>query len=343
MLPVLFHVSMGMASSLRQEHFEEINRSEKPNGIGFIVPNEEHFYLFNSTLKNKNDVLIGVGTFRFFHDAAMGNFSYAISLDHSKQVIRFNQGLINTLKASQTRHQFLENLFGSSQIGLVLKRYEAGLLSDAKFKEVIEAQISRYQFENLNNKYRILHFFPSEVAPEDLKAFSLSILDFLLNPQKRKSTFLGSDRLFEKLKVLADADRILLVNGSITFGPTIRDLSNILRQFNLKVSALNVSNIHSELYIPPQEIFLYLKNIAQLPFAQDASILVTQSTDQKLRARLGIWTYHSVPVSDYLRGVDTMTFDSFGLGMQNKFYGFLKSGQYQLYYQSLVCGQVFSR
>lgn len=331
------------SSVLLQEDFEQINQSDKPNGVGFIVPNEDHFYLFNSALKNKKDVLIGVGTFRFFHDAAMGDFSYVISLDHSKQVINFNTGLINILKASGSRHQFLENLLGNNQFGYVLRRYEAGLLSDEKFKEIAEAQISKYQFENAKNDYKILQFFPNKVAPEELKAFSLKMLDFLLSPQKRRSTFLGSDRLYDKVKSLADGNRIILVNGSLTFGPTIRDLSNILVKQGLKVSVLNISNIHSGLYIPPNEIFLYLKNIAQIPFSSDASILVTQSTDQKLRVKLGIWTYHSVPAVDYLKGVDAITFDSFDSNLQDKFYGLLRPGQYQLYFQTLVCGQVFSQ
>lgn len=333
MLSVVFVTLLNQSAmaGLEQRHFDQINQMPKAYEVGFIIPNEDHFYLFNSDLeaKGRGNALIGVGTFRFFHDASVGQFSYAISLDHSIQVSRFNQGLINLIKASDSRKHFIANLFGTDQFKLVLQRFESGFLSEERFKEIAERQIYQYQQENLKNQAQILRFFPASVAPEDLRAFSSKILEFILSPEKGNATFLGSDKLFRNLKSLADLNRIFIVNGSITSGPAIETIARRLRENSSKVSVINISNIHSGLYIQDYEVEKYLKNISQLPFSPDASVLVTQANSFSKRTAEGLWSYHVVPVHEYLKVSG------------DPFFELLQSGKYQIRFKNF-CAKVFA-
>ena len=104
---------------------------------GYIVPNEDHFVNFNSPLKGKSGALIGVGTFRVFHDAGQGDFSHVICLDYSKDVVDFNKSLITLFQISKDRHDFLSNLVGKPSLRNIFIDFEAGKISVQKFTEII--------------------------------------------------------------------------------------------------------------------------------------------------------------------------------------------------------------
>lgn len=295
--------SPAASSTLTQSDFSTLPATLSRE-YGFIVPNEDRFQLFSPSLQNKSGVMLGVGTFRFFQSASVGSFSHAISLDVDQSVTRFNSGLLDIINRSANRHEFIGRLFGNMDAIDVLKKYEVGSISRDLAVSTLEKYIGDFQTVNLRNNSTIQDYFPKSVAPEDLKAFSRALVQFIAEKDTYQSSFLGSDSLFANLKSLASDQRIILINGDLMNEEQMRYIGNKLRSHGLEVSVFDISNTHK--YIKPESIKQYLRSVAQIPFSSEGVVQMTTYS----RKTPGAWDYYSVPISEYL-GLKTKKNESF--------------------------------
>ncbi len=255
----------------------------------FVVPNEDHFYLFDSSLAGKTDVLISVGTFRTLENASRGNFSHVVMMDIDSGIVEFNRYQIDVLRRSPTRRDFLLNFMGLEKVFNNFPELEA-LFETAQLKEMADFLNTNY-FENL-----LVGDF------QDKKARFIYILKLLkLSDVSRgtKGGFLLSEGRYQRLHRLASDNKIISVLGNLA-DASFGKIANVLREQQLRVSVLDVSNspdyfLHNEGHAMDG----YRLNLQQLPFTPDADVLFT--TGMMIGPiKMGLWHYVSFPARDYI-------------------------------------------
>jgi hypothetical protein len=255
----------------------------------FVVPNEDHFYLFNQSLADKTDVLISVGTFRTLEDASRGNFSHVVMMDVDPGIVQFNRHQIDVLRRSSTRRDFLLNFMGLESVFDAFPELDA-LFETSQFKEMANFLNTNY-FEELlvgefaDRKARFLYL---------LKLLKLS--DVSLGS---KAGFMLSEERYQRLYRLALQGKIVSVRADLTEA-SFAKIANVLRENNLRVSVLDVSNapdyfLHSTGHLMDD----YRLNLQLLPFTPDAVVLST--TGMMIGpVKMGLWHYLSFPAREYI-------------------------------------------
>lgn len=243
-------------------------------GEGFIVPNEAGYLSYAPHLKNKNGVLISVGTFRAFQAAVMGDFSYIFLLDYAAEVVQFNKQIIDIIKKSSTRSNFLNLLFRSSRVIEKIENGNESLL---------------FHDSNLNQKSNMFKFLKK-------------IIQYYNDETTYGANFLTSDIYFNKLKNLINADKVILINGSLSGKETISELSLLLKERNLEVSVLDVSNA-KDYIIWSKQLSFYYRNLMRIPWANDAQVIWSVPAHANIFVGPNIqnnWAYFANPASDYV-------------------------------------------
>lgn len=249
-------------------------------GEGFIVPNEDGYLSYAPFLKNKNGVLISVGTFRAFQAAVMGDFSYVFLFDYAAEVTQFNQMLIDLIKVSENRRDFLNLLFRSSR---VIENIESGN-------------------ENLLMKQSDLN------EKSNLYKFLRKLVQFYKDSTTSGANFITSDVYFEKLKKLAIKNKLVIMNGSLSGSETLSELSLLLRERKLEVSAFDISNA-KDYIIANKGLSAYYRNLKRIPWSSDAQVLWSVSVHPSMGARPNIqnyWAYFANPAIDYVQFINRL-------------------------------------
>lgn len=249
-------------------------------GQGFIVPNEFGYLSFVPYLKNQNEVLISVGTFRAFQAASMGEFKYVFLFDYAAEVVQFNKMLLDFIKLSRNRLHFLDLLFGTNRAYEKLENNNDSLLMNEL---------------SLNEK-------------NNLKKFLRKIIQLYKDPTTYGANFLTSDYYFEKVKYLASNNRFVLINGSLSGEESLSDLSSLLKQRNLEVSVLDVSNA-KDYIIRSKQLSNYYRNLKRLPWSKDAKVIWSVPAHFEYFVGQNIqnnWAYFGNPASDYVEFVQRL-------------------------------------
>ncbi len=275
LLPLYF--SCLLSFSANAGLFDNIVQDGTGHGNGFVVPNEFNYLSFTPSLRDKQNVLISVGTFRAFQAAAVGNFQYAIFLDYAQEVTTFNHYLANVIKNSSNRVDFLDHLFAYKNVTTAL---------DNRNESIVINSLALNQRSNQNM---------------DRSQFLKAMIRIYQDPKTKNENFLTSDYLFEKIKSMIQQDRIKILNGSLSGNDTLSDLADVLRQNKMTVSVLDISNA-LDYIVQYQEFNSFLANVRRLPMNPDASVLftLTISGDLKLAPQVqNGWVYLDFPIEKY--------------------------------------------
>ncbi len=243
-------------------------------GEGFIVPNEMGYLSYSSYLKGQKGVLISVGTFRAFQAAATGEFSHVVLFDYASEVVIFNRMLIEYIKQSRDRIHFLDLMFGTNRVYEKLESNNQSLLINEL---------------SLNEK-------------SEQKQFLRKIIELYRDPTTSGANFLTSDVYFQKIKKLASNNKLILVNGSLSGKESLADLSILLKQRQLKVSVLDLSNA-KDYIINNKQLVNYYRNLLRLPWAENAQVLWSMPIylgfvlHESLQMN---WAYFANPAMDYI-------------------------------------------
>jgi hypothetical protein len=255
----------------------------------FVVPNEDHFYLFDSSLAGKTDVLISVGTFRTLENASRGNFSNVVMVDIDPGIVQFNNYQIDVLRRSPTRRDFLLNFIGLETL------FDAFPALDVLF-----AKAEFNQMANFLNSNHFEDLLEGDFAEKKSRfLYLLKILKLSDVSRGSKGSFLLSEDRYQKLYRLAVENKIVSVRANLT-DASFAKIANVLREQNLRVSVLDVSNspdyfLHSTGHLMDG----YRLNLQLLPFTPDADVLFT--TGMMIGpVKMGLWHYVSFPARDYI-------------------------------------------
>lgn len=290
---------------------EDGDDTPKGRSSVYILPNEHHFYHFNSVLHGQSGALISVGTFRAFHAASQGDFSHAIILDYSDAVVDFNVGFLKLILASRDRLEFLAWLLGDPGFRKIFADFEEDRMGVSQLNYEIEwalktdsyrrAQITREYFPRAMS-LPISNF--SDTLSNMAYSFAAAVLKIYKDPFRRRQSFLGSDEAFEKLKNLAERRRIYVVHGSLSGRKTMPELARLLRQHEVPLSVLDVSN--SFKYIAGvHEETQFLKNIKGFHYSPQAKVLFTDGNLSNIKSEGGDgWDYFALAAPQYIEGAE---------------------------------------
>lgn len=287
----IFQATKTYAEYKTSSPFLAFKSSEKLHSeIQFIAPNEYNFTDLNKLLNKKHGVLITVGTFRALHSASLSNFDEVYLLDSNKVVNDFNISHLSSIANSPTREEYLNHLFQSDNA--------AKIIQDAYDKKVSFKKLSDF----LNS---------SIISSDDPRAFSSQfpfsdfyqyrLLDFIMNPDLFKNSFLGSDKLYNHLRALILREKIKVLPGSLTGTKSIKWLAKTLHEKKLVVSVLDISN--AEEYIKGnKEQINFLLNLEALPTNDNTKLIKTKS-QQMVGSNYSWWSwlYISANLNEFIR------------------------------------------
>lgn len=304
--------------------FPKISEDGGGNGKGFIVPNEDEYYLFHPSIAHKTGALISVGTFRAFQDASIGNFSHVILLDYASEVVRFNRQFVELIQTSTNRIDFLTRLARHESARKIFENLESEKISSVSYW---------HQMRDLLRAHPQSHppRLPSDALVnrmfvEQMDAFEFSttlLLDFY---PRQKPGFLTQDHAFEKLQKLVSENRISVIHGNLAGVITLQDIARFLRQSDVSVSILDISNAFPYIYEARQESYFF-ENLLHLPFSQDAQVLFTSHDIKKAASLGGGWNYYAVPAPLFIQGASIFSFGHTPIG---------RSWPYQVFIETLT-------
>lgn len=255
----------------------------------FVLPNEDHFYLFDNSLASKTDVMISVGTFRTLENASRGNFSHVVMMDMDLGIVRFNHFQIDVLRRSPTRREFILNFLGFRSLFETIPQLEEWLQA-AEFKKMAD-------FLNTKNFEEI---FTGDSEEKKMRySYLLRILNLSDFSRETKAGFLISEERYGRLHKLALLRTIVSVRGDLADASFAR-LGHVLREYDLRVSVLDVSNSPDYfLHMEGNAIDAYRLNLQQIPFTRDAEVLFTTGMMFGPH-KMGLWHYVSFAAQDYI-------------------------------------------
>lgn len=233
----------------------------------FIVPNEDNYSGF-SQVKFASGVLISVGTFRSLAMASMGQFSHVVLFDADPGVVEFNKWQIEVLKRSSSVAEFLGGLAGKPEMVEYLKEMNKQDAEGAWARSVFDVLFDR-ELQKIRGAPRS--------AKADLDHATLLYVGKLVRMASSDlgHSFLTNSKKYEKLRRLALENKILVVHGSLTGDRAMKSLALKLKELNLSVGTIDVSNFFEYIIESNQSIINYTDNLEALPFEKSALVQLT--------------------------------------------------------------------
>lgn len=237
-----------------------------------------------------------MGTFRFFQAASQGRFTQAVSFDYSPEVTDFNLGIIQILRTSSNRFDFLSNLFGKPELAMQLRSFEQGKISsDTLFRYASEIIRINLDTDYISSK----SIFPKTIHESSIGKFALALLEIFVDKSRGHLSFIGSNDAFENLKSLSVANKIHVVNGNLSGSNTLFQLGDSLRKIGENISVLDISNAYKYISISGAE-GQFLQNLKSLPLSTTAVVAFTEGNFLNKKRGGDGWDYYVVPARIYL-------------------------------------------
>ena len=289
--------------------------NEMSYGIGaFIAPNENHTFNFLPSLaKTNGGVLISVGTFRTLTDAGLGNFNHVFMVDADPVTQLFNQLNLRAISTSKNRIEYLETLFqfqlSSTEKKKIASGDANGVLTGV-LKKLSEKSNKWDHLDHTKFDWGKVCGLRCDSILNDLLAKSIQIIE---NPTIARVNFLGSDEIFENAKkvIMNGKVQILTANLAGEFSGSFSQLCSLLRDKNLKVARIDLSNVAQYVLMSGGEASSKLfENLSRVPWEKNAEILFTadltgktpmwSQIDAKGNPIHTVWSYFAVTPKSFL-------------------------------------------
>ncbi len=284
---------------------------------GFINPNEHENYLHARCLDpRERGVLVSIGSFRGLNLGTFGGFSAIFQLDYDFLVTLFNDLNKEFIRISDGRHEYLSYLFTGTLLKNQIQAAKAKntLQSDLAFvRELIAIArkttkekyyqalatlplslriISEKERTVLKERFHVepqafqtqrsplaLQYLFTKLPPPDLFLNRIEYF-FLFSETIRRGAFFGDDRLFSRAKTLAENGLIVPLSIDLTGEQGMKSLGGALRQLNLQVKAVDVSNAHAgileKIESEKEKVGQYFLNLEEaLPWSPQGRLLIT--------------------------------------------------------------------
>lgn len=108
-------------------------------------------------------------------------------------------------------------------------------------------------------------------------------------------TYLSRDDLFQRVKALADANKIQAITADLNHPDEVTAIFDQLRKAKTKISAVDISNAFTRMYMRRESLQHLLKEISYL---EPQTLLTVTDNNRDLD---NTWTYHSWPAAELAR------------------------------------------
>lgn len=257
-----------------EKYILETPQEKLINSIGFQSPNELNFYEFKPQYKTMNGAIVSVGTFRALHYASIGNFSEAYLFDHNKLTTEFNKEHLSLISQCTDRYDYFSRLYKNPDVGKAILKLDKGIFSHEKVQKILEAEAKRIPLSTFPNTDGYLYNIARLVG--DKKAY--------------RSSFLGNDRYFHRLKIMVHANKFFVVPGSLSGSKVMPWFAKHLREKKQEISVLDISNSMDYIEKSGQEK-QFFTNLVRLPFAKNSRIQYTIDGGLPRRKLFYAWSY----------------------------------------------------
>ena len=272
----------------------------------FIRPNEFNPQNFHAALLDRQGVYVGVGTFRALGAIGVGSFDYGILLDYDHGTVLFNKANLSLVCSSASRVEYLARLFRAPIDREGLNAIDASAESAACALGKPSTRLDDI------SEVRPRHIFSAKDLVEIREDFA--------SPAQWRATIFGNDAIFERVKSMATAGRIVVGCGDFVNGAkALSSLSKALTERGLLISVVDLSNLAAHVDpdrafapnwspdatspapLPQRDAWMRLSwNISRLPTTRDAVVLCTDFyTMPSCRPRFASWSYSSLALVEY--------------------------------------------
>lgn len=225
---------------------------------GFLWPNEFWLEDFARAVEKKEGVYLGVGTFRTLGMLGLGNFSHGILLDYDSTVVKFNRANLQLIKTSKDRCEYLSRLFGAD-----LTEADIVQLDSGKIPSKLNSLERNSPAEDI--------FQMNQARPAQLSALRQQ---YMRRRDQWRMAIFGSDKIFSRVKALAEADQIKVVLGNVTEeGPALTSIRRELTKSGVEISVVDTANV-GDSFDSDGKLSL-LSTLRKLPLSKDAIHLST--------------------------------------------------------------------
>ncbi len=266
----------------------------------YIAPNEHHNYLMEACLPKEGGALISVGTFRALNVFSSGKASHLVMLDIASPTVAFNKVNLQLIAAAEDRWRYLSLLFTGEGKPFLEKRARRGEVSYREFLRELKASghdgiVAKWE---KNVGVSLTEAMRAHLILQTERNYLQSNLDEAFRNYEAyevlDKAFIGNDERFNTLKRLIGEDKVTVVTGNIAGEKTMSSLNQLLREKDMKVAAVDVSNVPG--YLDDETTKKALANIRALPMREDGRIFYTAGPPHFAR-RPHNWAYYSVPPS----------------------------------------------
>ncbi len=285
-LPLL--VSITLAFAARADVAAPTNDPAFRDSANYFLPNEFEHWRFYSATTQDSGTLIAVGGLGGLHLAAYGRYDQVVFMDFDLGVCQFNRILIEKLKTSKNRFEFLSQLLGISispaEIDVMEKspRQEVRMLLE-KLSAQTPARPDWIGFNAGFSAEKLTHYFQK------------ILIDAQNQPELWATQFMGNSALYERVSSLAAKNKLSVLLGSLTGSRAMVSLGEHLRAKGKKVSTIYSSNAH---FWPKFDFNQMFENFKALPLSKDAQLLWTSMRAHPTHINFDGFTYFHLPLND---------------------------------------------
>ncbi len=267
----------------------------------YIAPNEYHNYLMEACLPKEGGALISVGTFRALNVFSSGKLSHLIMLDVAAPTVAFNKVNLQLIAKAEDRWQYLSLLLTGEGNPFLENRARKGEITFSEFVTKLYSPVRRDLVTSWEKNLEIpftdeMRTSLDSVVRRYFCADLISSFPMYEAGGTLEKSFLGNDERFNTLKRLISEDKVTVVTGNLAGEKTMSSLNRLFREKDVKVAAVDVSNVPD--YLEPEQAKAALANIRALPMREDGRIFYTghRPPGQGFKTSPD-WAYYTVPPS----------------------------------------------
>jgi len=205
----------GQLEALPEDPVPETRRQD----AHYVKGNEYHLDIFVPHIRNLGGALIGIGADQNFTLAAFSGAELVFIFDYDPIVVREMQIYLLFIRNSRTPQELID-YWGDDE-----KRSEAHRIIKEK-----------YGTENAAREYLRVHKrYGRTIAKHLTRSLSRARAGRLVH-------WTACDESFGRIRDLIEAGRVLVLNGDLLGGRTIRGIADVLHAFSATVQVLYLSN-----------------------------------------------------------------------------------------------------
>jgi hypothetical protein len=242
----------------------------------YYAPNERYGIYYEPALRHKRGALISVGSYRALETASYGDFDLILMVDYDKSLAEFNKLNLELIKSTKDRLEYWMAILGYPDDLPLLGQARTGKITNQTFFRKLLAnsrtsndcaicspaakKMRTFLAQGGNGSDPIIRHFRWALSREVLE-----------HPDYMERSLFGSDVTYTKIRNIVSDTPIRVYSGNVTGTRTLSDLAQYLKDKNILVSFVDLSNVPEYFKYSRKREFAKLRlNLEKMPLTPDA-------------------------------------------------------------------------